>query len=138
MAAIYQWFTGKEIVVTTTLYPIEIVEGMNFGVALTYGDMWPINQDETTASWDFLSGNMAQILHELPVEEDETEATWDFLAGNLIQILNELPVEADETEATWDFIEGFMEQLLVETWIEDSGMLIGIAVKPSLCSMTPV
>ena len=140
MAAIYQWWQDgvSYTLLTTTLYPIEIVEGMAIGIALTYGGMWPLPVDEMEGVFSFLSGTLDEILIEAPIEQDEMEGIFSFLSGTLIQILIEAPIEQDEMEGIFSFLQGTLDQILVETYIEDSGLLLTCGPKPSLCSMTPI
>ena len=66
MAAIYQWFTGKEVVLTTTLYPLEATDAVDLSIQLNNFLMRPVEEDAMDLSFSFVSGELEQILLQAP------------------------------------------------------------------------
>jgi hypothetical protein len=61
MAAIYQWYTNQEIIYTTPLYPIEVIEGLNWAGDIDQVDILGVPFDELTSFLGATGGEIETV-----------------------------------------------------------------------------
>ena len=85
MAAIYQWFpSGDWIILTTTLYPVEFSDSLNFSVDITGGELRPIPGDEYNQTSDLLGAELLTILLSHGPDDIPYDQSGTVLAADLI------------------------------------------------------
>lgn len=136
MAAIYMWFEDEEVIVTTTPYPIEIVEGINIGATMLSIRMDPIPVDAYQTTFLALSGEVKDVLLTAPIEDDAYLTTFTALSGDVKDILIIAPTEDDAYSTTFTALTGTVRDAIVETWMPDEGLHFGCTLLS--ISMTPV
>jgi len=136
MAAIYQWFVGKEVVYTTTLYPLEAGDALDFTVTLEEFSMSALPEDFMEFGVTFLSGLLEDILIEWGPPDDAVDFGVTFVSGLLETILIDWGPPDDYGEFGVTFISGLLEDKLVEIYAPDEALNMAIALHS--ISMTPV
>jgi hypothetical protein len=111
MAAIYQWFVGDIEVLTTTLYPIEVQEGLNFTIDLDYGNMRNVDNDD----YIFAGGGF-----------EDAYSTPILLTG---------PEPNDDYIMSYGFDDAYPEDKLVIAYTPDQGLIFTVDLDSANCSM---
>ena len=138
MAAIYMWFETDVQIWTTTLYPIEAVEGIMFTADLSYGDMHSIDEDSFTFNYGFDDAFVTPILLDGPTPEDDYNWEYGFDDAFVDDILLAGPVPEDDYNFSYGFDDAFIEDLLITAYYPDQGIIMSIDLNSSGCSMTDV
>jgi hypothetical protein len=125
MAAIYMWFEDEEVIVTTTPYPIEIIEGMHMGAELLSIRMDPIPEDAYAITMLALSGDVKDILITAPIEDDAYQIDVTALTGDVKDILIIAPPEDDAYETDMLALTGEVRDAIVAAWMPDEGLHFG-------------
>jgi hypothetical protein len=125
MAAIYCPPWPKDVEVTTTLYPIVVVDYMQVAASFNAGWMAQIPHDEIEASHDVQSASYIQARwwYTDGPYDDYTEASHDIQAGSYIQTrwwYLDGPYD-DYTEATHDIQSGSYIRLIVRAKTGSTG-----------------
>ena len=143
MAAIYMWppKPGTTIVLTTTLYPVEVVDAIVFGVAVNAGSMQAISaeylgltNDVTAAAyvqarWFYTDGPYTDYL-ELTndvISSTYVQERWFYVDGPYTENL----------EITNDVIQSTYVRVLVIVDTPDEKLQLSVAISPA-CVMEPV
>ena len=136
MAAIYQWFETNIQELTTTLYPIEVVEGMQFSVEMTEGSMRQASFDHMSVGHDAVSGTLVQVYQEDGPYDDHMMMDHDAVSGVLVQVyLSDGPYD-DHMSVSHDAVSGVLANGLIYALMPDEGMMFGLSLTDA--SMTPV
>lgn len=138
MAAIYQWFYGVQVLVTTTMYPIEVEEGVVVSFDLESGWMQPVLTDSYDTAFDFKGGELVSILLLMPEETDSYDTTFGFTGGELRDVLLSDSERTDSYDTTFNFTGGTLEDKLRQTYAPDEGIALAVAMYPANCHMTSV
>ena len=125
MAAIYMWFEDEEVIVTTTPYPIEIVEGMHLGYSLLDIRMDPVPEDAYIMDVTARDGSVVDILLIAPVEDDAYIMDVTALDGTVADILIIAPVEDDAYIMDVTALDGTIRDAIVDSWMPDEGIHFG-------------
>jgi hypothetical protein len=134
MAAIYMWFVSAETVLTTTLYPIEMLPGVSISPVLLQLAMRDIPEDTINADFAFVGGLLRVLLKSTGPYEDTINADFAFVSGELRQLLKSTTLPEDTINADFDFVGGELEQILIETQIYPHG----VDITPALLSLNMV
>lgn len=132
MAAIYQWFVNKAVTITTTPYPIEIVEGVDLSAQLDQFFARDIQHDRADVNWSFDGGSMRTLLLSYGPDSDDANLNWSFDGGSLRTLLLSYGPDQDDVNTTWSFDGGSMVSKLISTQIYPHGL----DMAPQLNSMT--
>lgn len=135
MAAIYQWYTGHEIVVTTTPYPVEVVESLVFGITLSTGHMDLLPFTDVGANLGVgPDGSLTQIRWFYTDGPYNDEVTAEFGIGpdgTLIQLrwfYEDGPYD-DEVVANFEAMGGTLIEIpIVEADTPDESLQLGITI----------
>jgi hypothetical protein len=138
MAAIYQWFDIYEEVYTTTLYPLELGEGLSVTIAFDEGFMRPITENAIEYSHQLLAGTLRVLLLTAPEQEDEIEYSHQLLAGTLRQLLLSAPEQVDEIEYSHQLLGGTLEVLLITAWMPPQGIYVTCDIDQAGCYLTSI
>jgi hypothetical protein len=117
MAAIYQWFVGGRLILTTEPYPYEFEETLQTGlegpVEVIYRQ-WPIDTVEHT-SVEVLGGELIPIRLDMPAVNDTVEHTpVSLIGGELINIRLDLePVNSTVEHTPVELLGGEILDILI-------------------------
>jgi hypothetical protein len=138
MAAIYQWFDFLEEEYTTTLYPVEVVELLEFTCELEGGGLYNIIEDEVDINGNLLSAELYQILISTTSPYDDADIDGDLLSADLYQILISTTSPYDNADINGDLLDCTLLDLLVIVDTPDESLQLDMELYPSGCSMTDV
>ena len=141
MAAIYSWFKGKQILLTTTLYPIDVTEYMQLGVAFFTGTIEEIPNDDWKATFETNGdGTLVQLrwFYTDGPYDDEWQASFETNGdGTLVQLrwfYSDGPYD-DEWKATFETSnDGTLVNKLVEADSPDESLQLGCVIL-NTCTM---
>jgi hypothetical protein len=136
MAAIYQWFVADVQVWTTTLYPVEAVEGLKFSIDVKGGLMWTPPEEDYAFSYGFDGAAHQQILLTGPIEEDDYGFACGFVSAGHTAILLVGPTEEDDYAFSYGFSDAEIINKLITTYMPEQGLIFTIDVDSANCSMT--
>lgn len=138
MAAIYQWFVGHEIVVTTTPYPVDVQEAIVFGVTLSAGNMSLLPREYLKANPDVISASHYQNrwFYEDGPYDDSLQANPDVISANHYQgrwFYEDGPYD-DSLQANPDVVSAQLLNKLVEADTPDEMLQLNCTISAT-CSM---
>ena len=136
MAAIYQWEHLDLQVLTTTLYPIEVVEGLAFSLSFQLGYMRQIPDDHMIVFGDAVSGTVVQVLLTTGPYDDHVILEADMLLGSVVQVLLETGPYDDHMIVEADMLSGLVKNGLVKVFMPDEGLIFALELVSG--SMTSV
>jgi len=136
MAAIYQWFPGGGIFLTTTIYPAEATDTMDFSASLVYGLMLPILPDPMDGNVESLSGSITVVLLSSGPHDDPIDGRVISLTGSITAVLLSSGPHDDPMDGRVISLSGSITPKLVEAVLEENAMDIGVSLVSG--SMTPV
>ena len=108
MAAIYQWYENGILytILTTTLYPGELLDGVEFDISLVDGYLLPIALEAVEFGFSFIAGNIETILLSTGPHDEAVEFGFSFIEGNLEEKLVEAVIEDHALDFTIALING--------------------------------
>ena len=118
----------EQLILTTTLYPIEEAEGLDFGLSLESGWLltWP--NDDLDVSFSVVGGNMQPILLNYGPDNDDLDVSFSVVDGNMqLTLLNYGP-DNDDLDVTFSVIDGNLEPKLVTVDTPDEGLSFGLSL----------
>lgn len=139
MAAIYQWFVGDEVVYTTTLYPIDVTDGLQLYAATNpYGNLTIFPVDNTTTDSSVTDIYIEVLLLTSNVEDDYT--TTDSSVTNIYidLLLQTGDVGDDSTTTDSSVTQIYIDELLVTCDTPDESLQLSCTVNAAGSSLTPV
>jgi len=141
MAAIYQPKVWKDFWLTTTLYPVEVVESVVFGISITDGYMLPLVTEAVAGSADLVGGVwfQARWFYEDGPYDDAVQGSADLAGGVWFQarwFYEDGPYD-DSVQGSADLLSGYLVNKLVEADSPDEMLQLGCTVQAT-CSMTAV
>lgn len=138
MAAIYMWFDNEEMVLTTTLYPVEVEDNLQLNVSLSSGSLEPIPLDEVDVSYSIGSISVDEILLTAPPVDDDADVSYA-LSGIEVKtvLLSASPVD-DDADASYNIVNVEVLSKLVIADTPDEELQLACSIDPTGCSMTPV
>ena len=141
MAAIYMWIEDEYILLTTTLYPVEVVDNLQIGITFSGGFMSPIPESIISATQDMEDGTYIQVrwfYFDGPYDSD-LEATQDMGDGTYVQVrwfYYDGPYDSD-LEATQAMADGTYVTKLVLADTPDEALQFALSIN-NTCSMDAV
>ena len=130
--AYFQWGMDgpafNTLVLTSTLYPIEVHDGLGFGMALIGGGLWNWPDDEFQFNYSMESGYLTQVLLDTGPYDDATEFTYSMQSGYLTTILLTTGPYNDEVQFNYSMESGYLTPKLVTGDTRDDGLRFGIAL----------
>lgn len=137
MAAIYMWFQRDVQYYTTTLYPIETTDGIQFSISVDATTMGNIESDTYAFSYGFLGGSIDQILLSGPTPEDLYSFSYGFMDAYIDQILLFGPTSEDTYTFSYGFMDAVLEDKLITTYAPDQGITLACTVDSAAWYMDP-
>jgi hypothetical protein len=135
--AYFQWGAAALTqTLTTTLYPLEAQDAIEFSVTLAEGALWPIPVDNMDLGVEFLSGTLTEILLETPVNEDNMDMGVNIINGVLVTILLDIGPYPDDMNLGVTFVDGLLEAKLVSIYAPDEALEMSVTLASG--SMTPI
>jgi len=134
MAAIYMWVEYNLELLTTTLYPIELIDGVNMLPTLVGFGMRVIPEDTVNADFSLVSMSLRQLLKTYGPVEDTINADFALASVTLRQLLKTYGPVEDTINADFILVDMTLDAILVRTQI----LPHGVDVAPSLISFNMV
>ena len=135
MAAIYMWIEDQEVIVTTTLYPIEVIDGVDFAISLVSG----LTQEVIEDAYDFSVTVLDVGLIEVLISEGPFDDAYDFSVTVLDVGLEQVLISEGPFDDAYDFtvtvLDVGLELKLVTGLMPDEGIDFAISLVSG--SMTP-
>ena len=129
MAAIYQWFNTDEFVIaTTTLYPIEDVECLNWGATVIHAGMYTWPDDDMDLVYSVVGVALTTVLIEGATESDEMDLSYGIGGVDLNEILLIGPTPIDEMNFAYGIVGVDLNETLVEAQAPPDGLEWGCTV----------
>lgn len=140
MAAIYTpLWPPEDTILTTTLYPAEETEELEFSVEIVMGRMDRIPEDAITFSQDMISGSYTQLRWFYAHSEEESITfSQDMISGSYVQ-LRWFYSHSDEESITFsqDMISGSYERKRIFADSPDEPLIFSPAIM-NTCTMETV
>lgn len=137
MAAIYMWFENDLVVLTTTLYPVEVTDYLQLTVDIADGRMDVVPQDEGDFSGALESVLLKQILNSYGPDQDSADFSGGLGTVVLQQILNSYGPDQDEADFSGGLVSVVLDLKLVIGDTPDEKLQLDCDIYPPGCSMTP-
>jgi hypothetical protein len=128
MAAIYQWFVEDLQILTTTLYPIEVFEKLQFGISLVSGNMTAVPLEDFIFDILPLGGNIESVLYTTPLHDEAFEFDILPISGTIQKILYQTPMHDEAFEFDILAVQGNIREALVPALMPDEGMRFGCSL----------
>lgn len=138
MAAIYMWFDSEEMILTTTLYPVEVIDGMQLAADIYGGSLSQILAEDHQNSADILSLGTYVILITYGTPEEFHQNSSDILSLGTYVILITYGTPEEFHQNSCNILSLGIVDLLVIVDTPDEKLQIDCDVYPSACSMTPI
>ena len=123
--AYFQWGAApvfNQLLLTSTLYPIEIDDGIAFSGSLLAGNIREIKFDELAASVSFLTASLQEVVIDDGTTEDELAASVSFLTASLVTIVIDDGTTEDELSASVSLLSASLVPVLVTADTQESGL----------------
>jgi hypothetical protein len=135
--AYFQWGSAaQEITYTTTLYPIEVVEGLDVGIALQEIAMREIPNDSLDISYSQIYSLMRDLLLATGPYDDALDISYSQIFSQMRDLLLETGPYDDALDMSYSHIFSLLVPKLVKADMPDEGLDIGIALLD--VTMTPI
>ena len=137
MAAIYMWFKDR-IILTTTLYPIEVADSLCFNITATGGVMELLPESEDTVNYTAIDGSYTQVrwfYSDGPYDSDDT-LDYTAIDGTYIQtrwFFSDGPYDSDDT-VSFTALDGTLINKLVTVDTPDESLQLDCVIN-NTCSM---
>lgn len=137
MAAIYMWIDAEVMYLTTTLYPVEVIDALQLGGRLgTNPGMYLIPNEGVDNFEVFLSGELRQLLKSTPTYFEAIDNVEVFLSGELRQLLKSTDVFPEALDNTETFLSGYLDLALVTVDSPDEALEFSCRLDTANCSLT--
>lgn len=139
MAAIYQWFVGDEVVYTTTLYPIDVTDGLQLYAATNpYGNLSIFPVDYTTTD-----ANISDVYLDVVLLSGDTGEDYTTTDSSIPNIYIDLLLQSGDTGEDYSttdssMIDIYIDELLVTCDTPDESLQLSCTVNAAGSSLTPV
>ena len=124
MAAIYQWYEDLGIILTTTLYPIEVVDAVQFnGANVTSGYLWNM----PTAAIDhplaqLIDAQLDHIRIEFTADPESIDLSWALTAAQLDHIRIEFTTDPESIDLGWALVDAALDSKKVLAYHPDEAV----------------
>ncbi len=132
------WYETDVQIWTTTLYPLEAVEGLAMSIDLKYGDMKSIDEDTFNFNYGFDDAFVTPILLTGPTPVDAYNFNYGFDDAFIDDILLAGPVPVDTYNFSYGFDDAFIQDLLITAYMPEQGIIMSIDLNAINCSMVDV
>lgn len=136
MAAIYQWIVDDGVVVTTTLYPVESSDGVEFSVDLGLSILREIHNSDMSVTVNAIGGTLDTVLLSVNVGPTDMSITTVPLDGELTTILNSRDAGPTEMSVSTMPLDGILDTQLVTIQAPPRGAEFSITL--GTCTLDPV
>ena len=135
MAAIYMWPEDKYIILTTTLYPVDMTEHLSFEISVIGGTLNPLPNSDFESSYDVIDGTNTQLrwFYEDGPYDSDFESSYDMEDGTNIQLrwfYEDGPYNSD-FESSYDMMDGTVINKLVAVDTPDEKLQLEIRIEAS-------
>lgn len=138
MAAIYMWPIEYKLLLTTTLYPVEVQESISFSAGTAVSYMKEIQQDYyTQGNFSVQNGSYTQLrwfYYDGPYDDAYTQGNFAVLDGSYTQLrwfLTDGPYDDAYTQGNFSVQDGTLINKLVEADSPDEEIQMSAQAAPS-------
>ena len=138
MAAIYMWPVDDQILLTTTLYPVEVVDSLQISVTMNLGDMFLLPHSEFQSTFGMEDGTYTQLrwfYSDGPYDSD-LQSTFGMENGTYTQLrwfYEDGPYDSD-LQSTFAMLDGTLINKLVIADTPDESLQLNVVIN-NTCSM---
>jgi len=136
MAAIYQWIVDDGVTVTTTLYPVESSDGVEFAVDLGYSVLREMHNSDVGFSVAPINGELNTILLTVDVGPTDMGFSVAPIDGEMFTILNDRTPDPSLMGFSVGPLDGVLTTQLVTIQAPPRGAEFSITL--GTCSLDPV
>ena len=141
MAAIYMWPVDDQILLTTTLYPVEVNDSLEINVTLSGGFLELIPGSSLESTQTILDGTYTQVrwFYTDGIYDSDLESTQDMEDGTYVQVrwfYRDGPYD-DNLESTQVMLDGTYISKLVAADTPDEKLQLALAINNN-CSMDAI
>lgn len=116
----YTWFT-------TTLYPVDVVEGVNAGYTMLAGafsqlQSYAIPLEGTDMSYTVVSGDLSVKLQTNAIPFEGTDNTYTILSGSLVSALRTTNMGIEGVDMSFTIFGGYLKAILIVNAIPMEGV----------------
>ena len=137
--AYFMWGAGtsvQSLTLTTTLYPIEVVDQMDFSASLVFGGMSPIPKEALDMGASAISANLETVLFQIGPYDEALDMGVAAVSANLETVLFQIGPYDEALDVSVSAISANLTTLLVSALMPDEGIDFSVALISG--SMTPV
>lgn len=139
MAAIYQWLEGGEVVFTTTLYPIDVKDGLQFNmVSNPYGNLSNFPVDNVVGAISVTELELTVLLLIGDTGEDSVEGAVGVTEIELISLLQTGDTGEDSAKGAVGVTELELIDMLVICDTPDESLQLSCITNAANSYLTPI
>lgn len=124
MAAIYQWYEDLGVILTTTLYPIEVVDAVQFdGASLTSGYLWNMPTDAIDhGTPQLVAAQLDHIRIEFTADPEAIDRSWSLVGAQLDHIRIEFSTDPESIDIGWALVNAGLDSKKVVAYHPDEAV----------------
>jgi hypothetical protein len=111
-----------ELLLTSTLYPIEVIEGMDITPSIQDGAMFPIYDDAMDFTFSLVDANLVAILQSTGPYDDAMDFNFSLVDANLSSILASTGPYDDAMDFNFSLVDATLNDLLIFGFMPDEGL----------------
>ena len=138
MAAIYQWFVDTDVIVTTTLYPVEAQDALVFDIDLSGSSMTEMNRDKLDIGQTFLTITRTDVLITGTADPDSLDMGQTFLTITRTDVLIDATADPDSLDIGQTFLDISRSDILIRAQHPENGVYMTIGLDEAGTSLDPV
>lgn len=128
----FQWgqdAPANELLLTSTPYPIEVEDGVRFGVSLDEVSVWSWPKDDFALNYSVQGGYLTPTLISTGPTEDDLELTYSVAGGYLTPTLLTTGPTEDDMEMGYSVEGGYLTPLLKTVDTRDDGARFAMSLE---------
>lgn len=122
MAAIYQWFPGLNWILTSTIYAVELKDGVELSIHNTSGRMEPPWIEGVNASVSFRSAEVTQVLLTENMEDEGVDMNLSFRSAVVTSVLLTENMDNEGVDTTITYISAVVTLRKVTALLPEEGV----------------
>ena len=107
---------------TSTLYPVEVIDGLDFSINLTSGHMLKTFDEPATNTMSLVSGKLLPTLLTAPIQEEAAINSMELVYGDLYTTLTTAPTVDEAGTNSMELISGDLKNNLIFALTPDEGL----------------
>jgi len=124
---------------TSTIYPVEAIDGMYLSASLQSGELQPMPVDSVDLDWVINLSDLHAVLITTPVIPDAMDLDWSITTSDLHAILLSTPSPIpDSMDLDWVIQNSDLDTVLVTGLMPDEALGMTVTFRDTESNMTPV